>query len=267
MERGARRQGAPATRFKGLGKTSKSFEAGRDATLQGTWQGGEGDTDVPLCTMSTELAFEANLGNPRSRSFMTTPSGKIIPPRERKIALLGSRSVGKSTLLYLCPSLRLQTWWRNRSLDERNNCGWNAPTRGKRARCSHALDGRRATTPSTGMGSHRPVEPTLASYATLLAVVPKGHFELLSAWPAITSSGGEGRCRRLRYSCSQHRVGRAAVGSGQTATRHPISLGQDFLRRPRPRTQNPSRHFARSELRPGATEEPTLKGDLTPCSK
>ncbi|SCZ88865.1 BZ3500_MvSof-1268-A1-R1_Chr2-1g04691 [Microbotryum saponariae] len=29
---------------------------------------------------------------------MTTPSGKIIPPRQRKIALLGSRSVGKSSL-------------------------------------------------------------------------------------------------------------------------------------------------------------------------
>lgn len=27
---------------------------------------------------------------------MTTPSGKIIPPRQRKIALLGSRSVGSS---------------------------------------------------------------------------------------------------------------------------------------------------------------------------
>lgn len=29
---------------------------------------------------------------------MTTPSGKIIPPRQRKIALLGSRSVGKESL-------------------------------------------------------------------------------------------------------------------------------------------------------------------------
>lgn len=26
---------------------------------------------------------------------MTTPSGKVIPPRQRKIALLGSRSVGE----------------------------------------------------------------------------------------------------------------------------------------------------------------------------
>lgn len=31
-------------------------------------------------------------------SGMTTPSGKPIPPRQRKIALLGSRSVGKSSL-------------------------------------------------------------------------------------------------------------------------------------------------------------------------
>ena len=29
---------------------------------------------------------------------MTTPSGRVIPPRHRKIALLGSRSVGKSSL-------------------------------------------------------------------------------------------------------------------------------------------------------------------------
>ena len=32
------------------------------------------------------------------RAQMTTPSGKVIPPRHRKIALLGSRSVGKSSL-------------------------------------------------------------------------------------------------------------------------------------------------------------------------
>ena len=31
---------------------------------------------------------------------MTTPSGKIIPPRQRKIALLGSRSVGKGNISY-----------------------------------------------------------------------------------------------------------------------------------------------------------------------
>ncbi|MBW0484358.1 hypothetical protein O181_024073 [Austropuccinia psidii MF-1] len=36
--------------------------------------------------------------NPSSLNQMTTPSGKPIPPRQRKIALLGSRSVGKSSL-------------------------------------------------------------------------------------------------------------------------------------------------------------------------
>ncbi|POW00456.1 hypothetical protein PSTT_13116, partial [Puccinia striiformis] len=36
--------------------------------------------------------------NTNNESTSTTPSGKPIPPRQRKIALLGSRSVGKSSL-------------------------------------------------------------------------------------------------------------------------------------------------------------------------
>lgn len=35
---------------------------------------------------------------PLAASSATTPSGKPVPPRQRKIALLGSRSVGKSSL-------------------------------------------------------------------------------------------------------------------------------------------------------------------------
>lgn len=37
------------------------------------------------------------VSNPKPK-IMTTPSGKPIPPRPRKLALLGSRSVGKSSL-------------------------------------------------------------------------------------------------------------------------------------------------------------------------
>ena len=47
---------------------------------------------------------------------MTTPSGKIIPPRQRKIALLGSRSVGKESLLSPSLSRFCDAWGLPRSV-------------------------------------------------------------------------------------------------------------------------------------------------------
>lgn len=52
-----------------------------------------------FCELTKSLMSSSNLTSTKSNpKIMTTPSGKPIPPRPRKLALLGSRSVGKSSL-------------------------------------------------------------------------------------------------------------------------------------------------------------------------
>lgn len=47
-----------------------------------------------------------------STSSATTPSGKPVPPRQRKIAILGSRSVGKSSLtLQFCDNHFVESYY------------------------------------------------------------------------------------------------------------------------------------------------------------
>lgn len=51
---------------------------------------------------------------------MTTPSGKVIPPRQRKIALLGSRSVGEwCSVLHENRRIRIELGFKDEFMDPR----------------------------------------------------------------------------------------------------------------------------------------------------